>query len=184
MRVGRDLVVRKALGARRRALAAVLSTSPVRRRLSERARRAWAEPSPVTFVCLGNICRSPFAEAVARRHFGDERSVSSAGTFPKAGRRSPDTGVGAARAWSVDLSGHRSRVLDAELVRDGGQLFVFDVDNLIRLWRDFPEARDRIHLLGALDDDGPLVIADPYGRDDAAFGEAYRRIARIIERAP
>ena len=183
MRIDRDLVVRKALGARRRALAAVLSVPPVRRRLAERARRAWADPAPVTFVCLGNICRSPFAEAVARRRFGDGRVVSSAGTFPTAGRRSPETGVGAARQWSVDLGGHRSRVLDAELARDGGQLFVFDVDNLIRIWRDFPEARSRLHLLGALDDDGPLVIADPYGRDDAAFAAAYRRIARLIEGA-
>lgn len=180
----RRFVVGKARGLRRRALTAALSLPPVRRRLAERARRAWHDPSPVTFVCLGNICRSPFAEAVARRHFGTSRTVGSAGTFPKSGRSSPVTGVAAARDWSIDLEGHRSRVLDAELVREGGQLFVFDADNLVRLWRDFPEARRRIHLLGALDDDGPLVVADPYGRDDVAFEEAYRRIVRLIERAP
>ena len=170
----------KAGGLRRRAVAAVLSVAPVRRRLRRRALAALEGNAPLTFVCYGNICRSPFAEAIARRHLRADRAIASAGTYPQGGRRSPSVAVAAAQAWSVDLHSHRSRVLDAELVREGGALFAFDVDNLLGLRRAFPHARDRIHLLGALASDGPLVIPDPYGRGPEQFLAAYERINALI----
>ncbi len=72
----------------------------------------------ILVVCTGNTCRSPMAEALLRHELaqlGIEASVSSAGTLPWPGGAS----AGARAALGergIDLSAHRSRALDAEMV--------------------------------------------------------------------
>ena len=170
----------KLTGARRRGVALGLSLPPLRGRLTRRARAAWSADEPVTFVCLGNIYRSPFAERLARDRLDRTRRIASAGTFERADRKSPQAAVSAAWRWGVNLEEHRSRVLDVSMVRDGGFLFVFDVDNLLSVWRDFPEARGRIHMLGALAKEGTLAIPDPYGGPAEKLAAVYSRIAQLI----
>lgn len=67
----------------------------------------------VLFVCTGNICRSPMAEAFARDRLmrrGLAIVVSSAGTM--SGDRSPTReGLSAMQGRGFDLTGHRSREL-------------------------------------------------------------------------
>ncbi len=172
----------KAHGARRRAVEAVLETPAVRRRLHGRARAAWSSAESITFVCLGNICRSPFAEAIARRELA-HRDIHSAGTFPRSGRPSPQTAVTAAENWAVDLRAHRSRVFASDADDANGAVFVFDVDNFITMWRSHPRTRRRLHLLGLLSSDGPVAIPDPYGSPLERFERVYERIERLIREA-
>ena len=115
---------------RRRVLLAVLGRGPVRRLLHRRASAAWSSPGQLTFVCYGNICRSPFAGALLRRPGRSAREVVSAGTYPRGGRSSPIEAVVAARDWSVELEEHRSRVLDTDAGDASAAIFVFDIDNL------------------------------------------------------
>jgi protein-tyrosine phosphatase len=71
------------------------------------------------FVCLGNICRSPTAEAVFRdlasRHAaGLAVEVDSAGTHGyHAGSPPDERAIAAARRRGIDMSGLRARVVDA-----------------------------------------------------------------------
>jgi len=146
-----------------------------------RARSALASARRVLFICYGNICRSPFAEQVARSALG-KRNVSSAGFFPKEGRASPENAVRAASEFGVDLSGHRSRVLTAQDVAQADAIFVFDRANLSDLLKAFPNARRRVHFLGVLDADGPLNIPDPWGSNLERFSEIYNRIAGMLRR--
>jgi protein-tyrosine phosphatase len=73
----------------------------------------------VLFVCLGNICRSPTAEAVvrelARRHAqGLDLEVDSAGTHGYHAGDAPDErAIAAARRRGIDMSGLRARVVEA-----------------------------------------------------------------------
>jgi protein-tyrosine phosphatase len=135
---------------------------PVRSALSRRARRAWSEGGEVLFLCSGNIWRSPFAEAVVRVTQPDRR-VRSAGFFPQPGRPSPPEAVAlAAERWGIDLSEHRSAVVDGVAVAHAGAIFLFDAGNVLLLARRHPTALRRAHLVGALDPDGPLLIADPH----------------------
>jgi len=73
----------------------------------------------VLFVCLGNICRSPTAEAVVR-HFASRHSaalaleVASAGTHGyHAGSPPDERAIAAARRRGIDMSGLRARVFEA-----------------------------------------------------------------------
>ncbi len=170
-------------GMGRRARRFYLQSKPTRRRLERRAREALNAASSVLFVCLGNICRSPFAEGVARQCLRPERTIRSAGYYPKANRRCPDPAIECAARWGIDLRQHRSRLLTATLADEFEAVFVFDEQNYRRLATDFPGIRKRLHLVGALKRDGPLFIEDPYGRELADFERCYQRISEAISEA-
>jgi arsenate reductase len=64
----------------------------------------------VLFICVGNMCRSPMAEGLARRFGGDVLEVHSAGTNPT-GVVSEDA-VEIMREIKIDITGVRSKGLD------------------------------------------------------------------------
>ena len=153
-----------------------------RRRMEAAARAELLRASHVLFVCKGNLGRSPFAAAIADRLLQDHQHISSAG-FLEGGRPSPADAVAAATAWEVDLTEHRSKAVSPELVRQSDAIFVFDHQNYSRIVEEFPEARDRLHLLGALDPRGPLFVPDPWGRGPDVYAAVYRRVAETLTAA-
>ncbi|HEV3046459.1 MAG TPA: hypothetical protein VGY13_03770 [Solirubrobacteraceae bacterium] len=173
----------RALVALARALtplaAALLCVPAVRRRLRARALAAWSAEQAPLVVCYGNINRSPFAAELLRARTG--RPVRSTGLYRAPGRPSPAASVACARALGVDLSGHRSSVLELRGAERGQALFVFDLENVARIaWR-WPPALRRVRLLGALAEDGELIVPDPHGRGREALEQAFARIAEIVE---
>jgi protein-tyrosine phosphatase len=74
----------------------------------------------VLLVCTGNICRSPMAEAILRRHLaahGVEARVTSAGTMNWA-RPPTDEAIAVMNEHGLDIIAHRSRPLSAATVAD------------------------------------------------------------------
>ena len=75
-------------------------------------------PHSVLFVCLGNICRSPLAEAAFRQAAeaaGLDVHVDSAGTADYHVGQPPDPrSIDEARRQGIDISGYRGRQLAAE----------------------------------------------------------------------
>ena len=149
-------------------------TDPGREELSRQATRAWGNARSVLFVCLGNVCRSQFAERLASRH--GHRHATSAGHYPVSGRRPPELALAAARAFGVDLSSHRSRVLCPSMLEQSDAVFVFDEENYEAVISQHPCAAERTHLLGALSHDGPAFIADPFGGPASLYAAYNRRI--------
>ena len=77
------------------------------------------------FICTGNVCRSPMAEALFRRAVngrGDFR-VLSAGLGAMDGQPPTPHSVTAMRELGVDISGQRSRALTTELLRQADFVF-------------------------------------------------------------
>ena len=134
----------------------------------------------ILFVCYGNICRSPFAEAYLRTLAAPGIQVTSCGYYPVADRRCTAEAVYAAKNYGVDLSGHRSRVVSDALIQESDVIFVFDEENLQHILTSYPESRDKVWFLSAVTQTGPAIIADPYGKDLAAYEEVYEEIAGNI----
>jgi len=162
-------------------LSLVLSLPPLRRPLQRRALCAWRATDEPLIVCTGNINRSPFAAALARRRPGSR--ARSAGFYPEAGRPSPPATQAAARARGVDLSTHRSTVLDQATIAHASAIFAFDLQHLARLLARRPSAWRRLHLLGLLADGRSAVIEDPHGRSQAVLEAVLDRIVAAVERA-
>jgi protein-tyrosine phosphatase len=74
----------------------------------------------VLFVCTGNICRSPLAEAFlhdrSERLLDGSVNVRSAGTWGRAGHPPTPETVDAGEARGVDVRGHRARPLHPRVI--------------------------------------------------------------------
>ena len=148
-----------------------------------RAREALtqARPTNVLFVCLGNVCRSPYAGAALRMR-GSGVEVESAG-FIGPGRPPPDTALEAARTRGLDHGSHRSREITPEMLARAGAVFVFDRFNLARL-SSLPGAVDApVFWLGDLDPvwAGKRAIIDPWGKGREEFDRTFERIDRCVD---
>jgi protein-tyrosine phosphatase len=75
----------------------------------------------VLFVCTGNICRSPIAEALFQsrsRELGVPVSVGSAGSWAQRGNPATTNAIISAREMGLEIEEHRARPLRDHLVRE------------------------------------------------------------------
>jgi protein-tyrosine-phosphatase/glycosyltransferase involved in cell wall biosynthesis len=117
----------------------------------------------ICFICYGNICRSPAAASFALT-LRTDLTITSAGFYPTAGRTSPDYIVDACRTMGTDLTGHRSRLIDAELVESSDLIVCMDHMNWQQFEKTFPEHTHKLVLLGPFGNENATTIADPYAR--------------------
>ncbi len=165
----------------RKAGLTLLSRPQIRRAQSARARKALRDARSVLFVCMGNICRSPFAEHFGRQVLPEYMRIKSCGYHPVEGRSSPVEAMAAAREFGVDLTEHRSQAISPELVRQADVIFTFDEDNRRSVLSRFPEARSKTFRIGLLDPQGPAVIRDPFGGTVQDYREIYGLIAQALD---
>ena len=152
-----------------------------RRRAATRRAAARGRPRRVLFICHGNICRSPFAAAAARRLLPADTVVESAG-FIGPDRASPAEAVAAATEVGIDLRPHRSRVLTPGTLRAADLVIVMDAGQKERLALGRTDLLSRIELLGDFDPE-PIerrTIPDPVERPVEAFRSCYARIERCV----
>lgn len=157
----------------------LLGRPPLRAWLARRAQRAWRADDVPLILCHGNINRSAFAAALAGAL--GRAGARSAGFYPREGRTSPQVTIAAAARYGVDLTTHRSRRVRPAELRSADAIFVFDLQNVAQVAALDAVALARTHLLGALDANPDVLIADPYGRGDAFLEETLARIARAVE---
>lgn len=146
-----------------------------------------SQPIRVLFVCLGNICRSPLAEAVFRHQVG-ERGLSARFDIDSAGtsgyhngsppdRRSAET----ARRRGIELTG-RSRAVIADDLNRFDYVIAMDAENQAAL-RDLLRASGggaRVHRLREWDPEpGDGDVPDPYYGGPRGFEDVHD----IVERA-
>jgi protein-tyrosine-phosphatase len=154
---------------------------PLRRRATTRRLARQALPRAVLFVCHGNICRSPYAAAVARRLLPAGVTVESAG-FMGPGCPSPPEAVAVAGERGIDLTQHRSQLITAEHLRDWDVVVVMDAEQRRRLAATRLGLSKRLVLLGDLDPD-PITqrgVPDPVDQPIEAFRSTYDRIERCV----
>jgi protein-tyrosine phosphatase len=129
----------------------------------------------ILFVCLGNICRSPLAEAALRAEAERLRLdliVDSAGTGDWHAGEAPDPRAQAtARRHGVEISGLKARQVTPADFRRFTHVIALDHENLKNLRRLRPD--DATAELSLLLDHVPgregQAVADPYFGDDDGF---------------
>jgi protein-tyrosine phosphatase len=143
-------------------------------------------PYHVTFVCTGNICRSPMAEHILRHHAEEEGldvEVDSSGTGHWHVGESADERAVATLRRAGYRSVHQARQFEAGWFDRYDLVLALDEGHRTELLRLAPdaEARQKVRLLREFDPDArELDVADPYYSRDSAFEEVREQIEAAV----
>lgn len=145
------------------------------------------------FVCNGNICRSPFAEYLARK-MANEKGLfdlrfESAGIEVGNEIPPPQIAKEVALEYGIDLSGHLSKSINKINLKNFDMIISMQFNHTKRMWNLFPDLRERIYLLpyfqpptwGLKNNYFRFNIPDPYGKEREEFVNCFERIKLCLE---
>jgi protein-tyrosine phosphatase len=140
----------------------------------------------ILYVCTGNTCRSPMAEAIARQWLrqsgvgeANDTFVASAGVFAAEGLPTSPEAVNTLRAMEIDHAG-RAKLLTAEMVRKADLVFCMTGGHrraVLELVGGSDEDREKVLML-----DPEADLEDPIGRGQAAYDALAQRMSELIPR--
>lgn len=137
--------------------------------------------SNILVVCVGNICRSPMAEAVFKRALHDAGlgiiSISSAGLNAPVGNRPSQAAQRLMFERGVDISVHCARQLTNRLIDEADLILVMETEHKKWIATQYPVARGKIYRLGEWSD---FEVPDPVGLPDKAFENALLLIEKGV----
>jgi protein-tyrosine phosphatase len=135
-------------------------------------------PKTILVVCHGNICRSPYLQAVLQRLL-PATTVTSAG-FLSSGRRIPEVSLTIVARRGFDLTEFKSRAISADLVNAADVIIVMDVNQSRGIRARFHVPPSRVVIAGDLDPrfDETRAIRDPWSATEDVFEAAFDRLDR------
>jgi protein-tyrosine-phosphatase len=153
-----------------------------------------AAPQPqsarlIVFVCTGNTCRSPLAEALCKTRLAQRIGctvaelpargfhIVSAGLFAFPGVPAAEEAVEVARAYGADLTPHRGQPLTPELAARADDLVAMTNGHLLALAEIYKGLAVRPRLLSPNGDD----LADPVGCPRDVYEECAGQIWRFLD---
>lgn len=125
----------------------------------------------ILFICTGNTCRSPMAEAIARKKY-PQTDFSSCGISAFSGDSATKESIEAMKNYGIDLTGHRARRISSYMTDEYDVFAVMTAEHYNVLRTFVPE--EKLVILGE-------GIPDPYGQSQQKYIECAREIETAID---
>lgn len=144
----------------------------------------------VTFICSGNICRSPLAEGIlkaliAKTKYKRVFEIGSAGILNLKDQPAHQFAMQVAQDNAIDLTAHRTQGVDANMISDADLIICMAINHLETLRNQYPEEQDKFVLLKEWKMNATVTnpsIADPIGHDELFFRQTFSQIHAELKR--
>ena len=131
----------------------------------------------ILVVCVGNICRSPMAEALLKQRYPD-KAIDSAGVGALVGHPADPAALEIMTERQLDITNHMAKQIDEKLAKKADIIFTMSDGQTKWIEERWPYCRGKTFKLGHwMNKD----IADPYKHEMSAFETAYQDIVESLE---
>ncbi len=131
----------------------------------------------ILVVCVGNICRSPMAEALLKQRFPN-KNIDSAGVGALVGHSADPAALEIMAKQDIDITSHIAKQIDENLAKTADIIFTMSDGQTKWIEERWPFCRGKTFKLGHwMSKD----IADPYKHEMSAFKTAYQDIVDSLE---
>ena len=131
----------------------------------------------ILVVCVGNICRSPMAEALLKQRY-PHKNIDSAGVGTLVGHSADPAALEIMAGQEIDITNHVAKQIDEGLAKKADLIFTMSDSQTKWIEERWPFCRGKTFKLGHWQDKD---IADPYKHEMSAFQTAYQDIVVSLE---
>ncbi|NLY77156.1 MAG: low molecular weight protein arginine phosphatase [Tissierellia bacterium] len=138
----------------------------------------------ILFVCTGNTCRSPMAEALMKKlaeEKGIQVNVRSAGIYALDGQRASEEAVHVMEEEGIDISDHRANLLYRNLVEESHLILTMSRSHKEQLLSKYGFLKGKVFTLKEYAYSVEEDIEDPFGRSIRAYQKAKREIKDALK---
>jgi protein-tyrosine-phosphatase len=141
----------------------------------------------IIFVCTGNTCRSPMAEAIFKdiiteKGMEEEFEVYSAGVYAFENDPASHQAIEVMKKeFNINLKNHRAKVLDGTDVERADLILTMTRHHRDMIIDIYPEAADKVHVLkefAGLEEE--LDVIDPFGQDYDVYKSCAYEIEELL----
>ncbi|MFQ7901848.1 low molecular weight protein-tyrosine-phosphatase [Pseudomonas phenolilytica] len=134
----------------------------------------------ILIVCVGNICRSPTAQALlTHRLSGQSLTIGSAGIGALVGNPMDKTAHDVLQEHGLDFTAHRARQVDSHMLHEADLILAMEHSHIQHIRQIAPEVHGKTFLIGKWQDE--LEIPDPYRQSRPAFEHVHTLLTQAVE---
>lgn len=137
----------------------------------------------ILFVCTGNTCRSPMAEAILKSKQIDGLEVKSAGIYAATGSEASAHARKVLEDHQIDHN-HSSNMLNIDSVRWADLILTMTISHKNAILQQYPDAAAKVFTLKEFTGENYDVdVVDPFGGNLAIYQETYQELEKLITKA-